>query len=309
MIVKDEAKTLGRCLESVRGRVAEQVVVDTGSTDATVEIARSFGAKVVHFPWVNDFSAARNFGLEHATQPWILVLDADEVLDAGPVALAQAGGLELTIRNLAPPQDPVAWHDFPLVRMFRRDPAHRYRGAIHEQIRASIEGVGGKIVRSSMVITHHGYADPILANGQRRAERNLILLKAALDKDPADAYLWYQLGVTEKALGHFKDSDSALAKAQRTPLGPTIDGDLAMRRSQLALERDDFANCIAQADRALALDPSQPIALQCRAVAHLQLGQVDRAVADLRKVLALSVLRPAVQADFTRLLTLLGANS
>jgi len=307
MIVKDEERTLERCFTSVRGRVAEMVVVDTGSRDRTVDIAQAAGARVVSFPWVNDFSAARNAGLEAATQPWILVLDADETLEPGPLEPPAADGGEVVIRNLAPPQDPVAWHDFPLVRLFRRDPRFRYQGAIHEQIRASIELAGGKIQRTSLRIVHTGYADPVLANGQRRAERNASLIRAQLALNLEDAYLWYQLGITEKALGNAPAAEMALTKAQRVRQGPVIDADLAMRRAQLALERDDFDRCVEQASRTLALDPDQPVALQCRAVAHLQLGRVAEAVPDLRRVLGLGVLREPVQADFQRLLVLLGA--
>lgn len=83
MIVKNEAGNLSRCLTSVRGVADELIIVDTGSTDDTVAVARSFGAAIVSFPWTGDFAAARNAGLEQARGTWILVLDADEELDAG----------------------------------------------------------------------------------------------------------------------------------------------------------------------------------------------------------------------------------
>ena len=78
MIVRNEGWILSRCLASVRALVDEIIVVDTGSTDQTVEIAESFGARVYHATWENDFSKARNISLQHATKDWILVLDADE---------------------------------------------------------------------------------------------------------------------------------------------------------------------------------------------------------------------------------------
>ena len=82
MIVKNEEKHLVKCLKSVRDVVDEMIIVDTGSTDKTIDIARVFGAKVFDFPWTGDFSAARNHSLAQATGDWILVLDADEVISA-----------------------------------------------------------------------------------------------------------------------------------------------------------------------------------------------------------------------------------
>src|ERR1700733_5202223 len=78
MIVKNEARCLARCLRSVQGIVDEIIVADTGSTDDTPKIARESGAKILHFDWVGDFAAARNFALDQTSGDWILVLDADE---------------------------------------------------------------------------------------------------------------------------------------------------------------------------------------------------------------------------------------
>ena len=77
-IVKNEAKELDRSIHSLRHAVEELVVVDTGSKDATVEIARSYGAKILSFPWQDHFAKARNFALEHVESPWVIFLDADE---------------------------------------------------------------------------------------------------------------------------------------------------------------------------------------------------------------------------------------
>src|SRR3989338_5592832 len=81
MITKNEEKYLEQCLNSVKDLVDETIIVDTGSTDKTKEIAKRFNAKVYDFKWADDFSAARNESLKHATKDWILILDADEVMD------------------------------------------------------------------------------------------------------------------------------------------------------------------------------------------------------------------------------------
>ena len=107
MIVKNEERALARCLESVRNWVGEMVVVDTGSTDGTVGIAESLGARVSYFPWCDDFSAARNAALDQVTSEWVLVLDGDEALtvekpEEFKAALLQSqwDGFSLPIRSL-----------------------------------------------------------------------------------------------------------------------------------------------------------------------------------------------------------------
>ena len=95
MIVKDEENDLVKCLRSVKPVVDEMIVVDTGSTDRTKDIATALGAKVFEFPWENDFSAARNFSISQAKGDWILALDADEVISpldhASLLALTKEG--------------------------------------------------------------------------------------------------------------------------------------------------------------------------------------------------------------------------
>jgi glycosyltransferase involved in cell wall biosynthesis len=81
MIVKDEEERIGNCLDSIKGIVDEMIIVDTGSSDETVTICKSFGAQVFHFPWNGSFADARNYGLDRATGDWILWLDADEKVD------------------------------------------------------------------------------------------------------------------------------------------------------------------------------------------------------------------------------------
>ena len=95
MIVRNEGALLGNCLDSVQGLIDELVVIDTGSTDNTIEIARNYGARVSEFRWTEDFSAARNHALQMATAAWILVLDADETLsrqDHSKLAALVSGG-------------------------------------------------------------------------------------------------------------------------------------------------------------------------------------------------------------------------
>ena len=109
LIVKNESLLLSRCLESLRSFVDEIIVVDTGSTDNTIEIAHSHGAQVKYFTWIDDFSAARNESLRHASGDWILYIDADEVIDsvnAGKIrqVITQKDIMGATVRQCIPQQ-------------------------------------------------------------------------------------------------------------------------------------------------------------------------------------------------------------
>jgi glycosyltransferase involved in cell wall biosynthesis len=190
MIVKNEAGNLERCLDSVRGLVAEIVAVDTGSTDATPEIARRHGAKVFSFDFTKvDFAAARNYGLGKATGKWILVLDADEVLDgAGWEAMRPLierdshAGYFLERHNFSA-GSAAAKRDF-CVRLFPNRPDYRFRGRVHETVDSSILESGGRLVRTGIRIAHHFAMDK---EARRRKNLQYIeILKEELAADPAD---------------------------------------------------------------------------------------------------------------------------
>jgi GT2 family glycosyltransferase len=201
LIVKNEERFLAQCLKSVRGLAAQIVVVDTGSTDRTVEIAREFGAEIYSFGWCDDFGAARNAALEHATGEWVLMLDADEELPA-----AQHARLLADMKNAAA----IAFR-LPLVnagqenegrsfvpRLFRNAPGVFFAGRIHEQVfsslleRAKLWGL--KTALGSAELLHHGYTQEILRD-RNKIERNLKLLGAAIAENPADPNLLMNLGL------------------------------------------------------------------------------------------------------------------
>ena len=139
MIVRDEARFLADCLQSVQGVVEEIVVVDTGSKDDTVEIARSFGARVFHYTWDDDFAAARNCALAECTGDWVLSLDADEQLDPATkdeirTAAAEPGVHAWYLRMATMEGETPTADEVRMIRLFRRTPGTRYTGRIHEQV-------------------------------------------------------------------------------------------------------------------------------------------------------------------------------
>lgn len=171
MIAKDEEQFLRGCLESVQEVADEIVLVDTGSSDGTVQIASEFGAKIVRHPWNDDFSEARNVSIAHATGDWALWIDADERLAQGHAGLLRylienaepnVGGYMVNIRNiLREGEEPeVFWHR--ACRLFRLLPSVRFRGRIHEQNMPSIQEAGYVCAMSQLALDHYGYVAQVM---------------------------------------------------------------------------------------------------------------------------------------------------
>jgi glycosyltransferase involved in cell wall biosynthesis len=210
MIVRDEADTLQACLESVAPICEDVVVVDTGSRDGTPELAKRQGARVFEFPWIDDFSAARNFAADQAQQPFILRLDADERLLEGslPALQTYCGTRPAKVgraarANLLPTGETVREY---LTCLYPNVPAdYRYMGRIHEQL--CFRGKAPRVIQTDLVILHIGYA-PEFIQSRNKTERNLRLLEMDLADSPTDPYLHFQIGQT---LYVMKDYASAVA--------------------------------------------------------------------------------------------------
>ncbi len=209
MIVKNEEGNLARCLESMQGVADELIVVDTGSSDRTVEIARSFGAKVSHFTWQNDFSQARNVSLEKASCKWILYIDADEELETGTrqrikqvLAESDAEGIMVTVRNFNPSSALTEYHDSLQVRIFRNRSHYRFEQSVHNQIAPSILRAGGKLAEElALIWWHYGYIQQTVQGNEDRIRRSLVMLEQAVNREPDNAYLTAKLGIIYFHLG------------------------------------------------------------------------------------------------------------
>ncbi len=194
LITRDEAARLPACLDSVGDLVDDIVVVDTGSTDATRDLARARGARVIELAWPGDFSVARNAALAAALGRWILVLDADETLPPASHARIRelVAGPARTAYNLVQKSrladgSHVSVH---IVRLFPNHPRVRFERPIHEQVNTSLEREGIPIVDTDIIFDHSGYADPAAHSG--KAERNRRLIEATLAREPdSDPNLYY----------------------------------------------------------------------------------------------------------------------
>ncbi|MCS6949265.1 MAG: tetratricopeptide repeat protein [bacterium] len=210
MIAKNEEEFIEGCLQSVQGLVDEIVVVDTGSTDRTVEIAKRYGAKVVHHPWRDDFSDARNVSIQHATGDWGLWLDADERLDrASAEAIRRAicdysfGGYLLEIHNEMgdSPEDGVFIHR--ACRVFRLLPGTRFEGRVHEQVMPSLERQGYEVAfLKGAVIRHLGYRSRVVQQ-RNKNERAIRLLQMELQQDPDNLFQRFNLANAYYVVGDY----------------------------------------------------------------------------------------------------------
>jgi glycosyltransferase involved in cell wall biosynthesis len=202
MIVKNEEANLPACLNSARGVFDEIIVLDTGSTDRTAEIARSFGARVFDFVWVNDFAAARNAALARATGDYAFWLDADDVLDpperhkllALLRSLKENDEAAYVVRCACDPDNnggggaTVVDH----VRLFPVREDVRWSYAVHEQILPGLRRVGVPVRWSDVTVRHTGYTNSQLRN--RKLERDEAILQAELAERPDDPFVLFNLG-------------------------------------------------------------------------------------------------------------------
>lgn len=200
MIVRNEEKYLADALKSVQDVVDEMIIVDTGSTDRTVEIAREYGAKVFFYEWNDDFSAARNESLKHATGDWILQMDADERLDESLkenlrvflVPSDRAIRYQVFIRNYMSEGDASSLLGHYMVRLFRKTPDTTFFGVIHEQIFPNTGII--TIPPESLFLWHLGYEN-LEAKSKKINERNIPLIKKALENaekiNNMDLYSFY----------------------------------------------------------------------------------------------------------------------
>lgn len=209
LIVKDEERFIEECLRRLRAAVDEIVVVDTGSTDATVSIAEGLGARVFHHPWRDDFAEARNVALSYATHPWIFVIDADEYLNLSTIEhLSEldargADGYLIDVVNFPDDDDNrVISKHLALVKNDRR---FRFEGAIHENLANSIVRHGGTIDYLPIQVDHLGYSPEVVkAKGKR--ERNLSILRRELKRVPDNPWLNYYLAQEYFAQGQLEDA-------------------------------------------------------------------------------------------------------
>lgn len=282
MIVKNEEKHLDECLSSVKNVVDEIVIVDTGSSDDTVNIARNHDADVYDFEWIDDFSAARNYALSKSTCDWILYLDADERLtpDSADVInqlkqKKELFGVKCSV--ISEEEHRSRSNVMKYIRFFRNHPEIRFIGRIHEQIEPALLNKGYSIVDSDIKIEHTGY-NITEEDITKKAERNLKLLLKDYE-DNRNAYISFQIGQTYVTMGEIEKAVPYLEECVK---------DLNLEKNHsahayrfLSAYELDFANNPRKAEtfvnKGLSLVPGQPLLNVIASKVYLQLEDLDKA--------------------------------
>lgn len=218
MIVKDEEESLESCLKSVSAYVDEIVIVDTGSKDGTKEIARKFTDRIYDFEWCEDFSKARNFSVDKASNDWILVMDGDETIiswDGDKINTfmsddVKTSGMVEIISVLEDETGGIKKISEQVSRFFNRK-YFTYEGIIHEQL-VRRDGQPHRRIGTGIVLEHAGYSKALVKKKDKTG-RNIKLLKKAISTSDKDPYLYYQLGKAYFMKGDFEASARELFKA------------------------------------------------------------------------------------------------
>lgn len=198
MIVKNEIRSLERCLKALAPLRAalpcELVIADTGSSDGTRDVAQRYADQVFDYPWTNDFAAARNAVLERCSGAWYLSIDADEYLDPDVSQLVEAllGGMQenfglVAVRNYR--TSAMEAGDFNTIngmRLFRTGTGIRYEGIIHEVPVPADHGTPVARLLDRTILHHDGYAMDLRTRKEEKTQRNMILLREALNQNPHD---------------------------------------------------------------------------------------------------------------------------
>lgn len=287
LIVKDEKAFLPRCLAATAPRCADVVVVDTGSTDGSPDIAREYTDKVFTTTMADGYSAARNIALDHVRTPWVLFLDADEEFPPGEwerlAALVRgAEAHELAFRvlrfNLTPLGGIAADR---VVKIFRNHPEIRYRRRVGESVEEAVEDLGGVVSNTGLVLNHAGGVRPV-AERTAKLRRYISLTRKQIDEYPGNGMWVAYLGFLLRLVGEVDEavtwSTKAVELEPSSPRAWAYHGHVLRAADQPEKAREAF-------ETAARLDPGEAMFRNMVGVMNLACNELDRADADFAEAL------------------------
>ncbi len=298
MIVKNEVRSLAKCLSSVKNIVDEMIVVDTGSTDGTRDIAEVFGAQLYDFPWNGNFSEARNYSLGRANGDWVLVLDADEVIShqdhaalrsliAPPSAVPPAYTFAtrnylMAVHNIGwiandgmyPDEETgTGWVSSTKVRLFVRDKRIQFVNPVHELVEPSLKRIGAKVKYCAVPIHHYGKMDTDF--DVLKGQEYYLLGKKKLEEKGNDLNAIQELAIQAAGLGKNEEARDLWRQAL------SIRPDMLAAHINIAntyLIMNNFTEALDSAKKAIALGPGMREVICNYAVCELYAGDIERSV-------------------------------
>ena len=298
MILRDEEKNLPNCLESVRGVFDEIVVLDTGSRDRTIEIARSFGARVFDFVWVDDFAAARNAALARATGDYAFWLDADDLieppertkLEALLGRLGRGGEMPAFVVRCSCDAGPNGEGGETVVdhiRLFPVIEGVRWTYRVHEQILPALKRAGLPLQWTDITVRHTGYADRELRS--RKLDRDSRILLEELAERPDEPFTLFNLGSIAIERAEWNDALEYLKRSlARSAPTDSITRKLFALIARAHQMKCDPRSALRACDEGLALDPDDAELWFRKAVVHRCAGEPGEAEECWRRILTLS---------------------
>jgi len=215
MIVKNEENVLDRCLESVKHFVDEIIIVDTGSTDSTVQIAKKYGARIFYYKWDGSFSNARNCSLEKATKKWILIMDADDEFEKedtdkllGLINNEDNNTNVYFLQTLSYSGKRPIHNDVTMnlnIRLIRNKEGYKFVGNIHEQIIPSPKHMNNPqaVKIGNVRFYHYGYLNEVI-DAKNKRNRNMDLIQKELDKKPDSSFMLFNMGNEYYAMAQYE---------------------------------------------------------------------------------------------------------
>ena len=306
MVVKNEQTALGPCLNAIKSIADEIIVVDTGSTDRTPDIARIFGARVFSFDWQDDFSAARNRSLQEANGDWILILDADEIIARGDLATVKQTiqscnnrptAFSIETRNYThianayrwqandgryPLQEAgLGWYPSVKIRIFPRSPDIYFSYPVHELVEPSVRAAGLTVVRSDIPIHHYGHLNE--SKNKKKAQSYFSIGYAKLDKLGEDVAALRELAVQAGQLEYWAEASDLWQRL--ISIRPGF-AEAYVNLAGICWQTRAYRRAFEFAQQALELDPESKEACFNMGICRLMLGQADLAKAIFTRLLA-----------------------
>jgi len=290
LIVKNEAEMLTECLQSVADVADQLIILDTGSTDKTIEIAQSFHAEIHHFEWCDDFSAARNESIKYATGDWILWIDADERLtQASKPKLAKLLKFEnksviyrVRIKNIK--EDGVSFTLSDAHRLFTNHRGLYFDGRIHEQISPSAKKMGATERDCQIELDHLGYS----FTGEQKIKkqtRNRKILEEEVVQHPHSAHAHLTLAHNYKVDGNLIDAKRHYEKAiALKQFNAAMEASLLNAYADTLLDLDKYADALPIIQKSLSLKSLQNAAYFLKYRVALKQNQLSEAIMNLQKI-------------------------